>query len=205
MAESLDTPLETTRRPRWLWQRSNEQSDGFGRFAEATARFMGSPKFILYMTIFVVTWIVLNVVLVQYARQYAWDAYPFILLNLAFSTQASYSAPLILLAQNRQDDRDRVTAEQDRQRAHRNLEDTEFLTREIASLRLAMNDVATRDFVRSELRDMLEELLTEERRSREEIVGEIVEELSEETDEPESHSSRSSHSSHPHSTRPQGG
>ena len=205
MAESLDTPLETTRRPRWLWQRSNEQSDGFGRFAEATARFMGSPKFILYMTIFVVTWIVLNVVLVQYARKYAWDAYPFILLNLAFSTQASYSAPLILLAQNRQDDRDRVTAEQDRQRAHRNLEDTEFLTREIASLRLAMNDVATRDFVRSELRDMLEELLTEERRSREEIVGEIVEELSEETDEPESHSSRSSHSSHPHSTRPQGG
>ena len=111
MAESLDTPLETTRRPRWLWQRSNEQSDGFGRFAEATARFMGSPKFILYMTIFVVTWIVLNVVLVQYARKYAWDAYPFILLNLAFSTQASYSAPLILLAQNRQDDRDRVTAE----------------------------------------------------------------------------------------------
>mgnify|MGYP000211418510 FL=1 len=110
----------------------------------------------------------------------AWDPYPFILLNLAFSTQASYSAPLILLAQNRQDDRDRVTAEQDRQRAQRNLEDTEFLTREIASLRLAMNDVATRDFVRSELRDMLEELLTEERRSREEIVGELMEELSEE-------------------------
>ena len=170
MAESLDTPLETTRRPRWLWQRSNEQSDGFGRFAEATARFMGSPKFILYMTIFVVTWIVLNVVLVQYARKYAWDAYPFILLNLAFSTQASYSAPLILLAQNRQDDRDRVTAEQDRQRAHRNLEDTEFLTREIASLRLAMNDVATRDFVRSELRDVLSEILAEERRTREEIA-----------------------------------
>ena len=88
-----------------------------------------------------------------------------------------------MLAQNRQDDRDRVTAEQDRQRAQRNLEDTEFLTREIASLRLAMNDVATRDFVRSELRDMLEELLTEERRSREEIVGEIVEELSEEEDD----------------------
>ena len=173
MAESLDTPLETTRRPRWLWQRSNEQSDGFGRFAEATARFMGSPKFILYMTIFVVTWIVLNVVLVQYARKYAWDAYPFILLNLAFSTQASYSAPLILLAQNRQDDRDRVTAEQDRQRAHRNLEDTEFLTREIASLRLAMNDVATRDFVRSELRDMLSEILAEERRTREEIASEM--------------------------------
>ena len=143
---------------------------------------MGSPKFVLYMTVFVAAWIAANVLLVR-INAGAWDPYPFILLNLAFSTQASYSAPLILLAQNRQDDRDRVTAEQDRQRAQRNLEDTEFLTREIASLRLAMNDVATRDFVRSELRDMLEELLTEERRSREEIVGEIVEELSEEDGE----------------------
>ena len=93
---------------------------------------------------------------------YAWDEYPFILLNLAFSTQASYSAPLIMLAQNRQDDRDRVTAEQDRQRAERNLADTEFLTREIAALRLAMNDVATRDFVRSEMRDLLMEIVAEE-------------------------------------------
>ena len=106
----------------------------------------------------------------------------FTALTLMLSLQASYSAPLILLAQNRQDDRDRVTAEQDRQRAESNLQDTEFLTREIASLRLAMNEVATRDFVRSELRDLLEELLAEERRSREEIVGEIVEELSDEDD-----------------------
>lgn len=209
MPDQLDQPLPDSRL-RWL-RRTHpahaSRSDGFGRFAEATARFMGSPKFVLYMSIFVAVWIVANLILAK--MQKAWDAYPFILLNLAFSTQASYSAPLIMLAQNRQDDRDRVTAEQDRQRAQRNLEDTEFLTREIASLRLAMNDVATRDFVRSELRDLLEELLTEERRSREEIVGEIVEELSEETDEPESHSSphpsRSSHSSHPHSTRPQGG
>ena len=209
MPDQLDQPLPDSRL-RWL-RRTHpahaSRSDGFGRFAEATARFMGSPQFVLYMSIFVAVWIVANLVLVKMQR--AWDPYPFILLNLAFSTQASYSAPLIMLAQNRQDDRDRVTAEQDRQRAQRNLEDTEFLTREIASLRLAMNDVATRDFVRSELRDLLEELLTEERRSREEIVGEIVEELSEETDEPEPHSSphpsRSSHSSHPHSTRPQGG
>ena len=106
----------------------------------------------------------------------------FTALTLMLSLQTSYSAPLILLAQNRQDDRDRVTAEQDRQRAESNLQDTEFLTREIASLRLAMNEVATRDFVRSELRDLLEELLAEERRSREEIVGEIVEELSDEDD-----------------------
>ena len=185
MPDQLDQPL-TRPRSRWLpWLRPARasRSDGFGRFAEATARFMGSPKFVLYMTVFVVAWIAANMLLVKINEGAAWDRYPFILLNLAFSTQASYSAPLILLAQNRQDDRDRVTAEQDRQRAQRNLEDTEFLTREIASLRLAMNDVATRDFVRSELRDMLEELLTEERRSREEIVGEIVEELSEEEDD----------------------
>ncbi|WP_067781620.1 DUF1003 domain-containing protein [Actinomyces vulturis] len=154
MAESLDTPLESSRRLRF----NGGDSESFGRFAEATARFMGSPKFILYMTIFVVAWISANVILVAYAKHYAWDPYPFILLNLAFSTQASYSAPLILLAQNRQDDRDRVTAEQDRQRAERNLADTEFLTREIASLRLAMNEVATRDFVRGELRDLLDEI-----------------------------------------------
>ena len=183
MPDQLDQPLPDSRL-RWL-RRTHparaSRSDGFGRFAEATARFMGSPQFVLYMSIVVIAWIVANLVLVKVQR--AWDPYPFILLNLAFSTQASYSAPLIMLAQNRQDDRDRVTAEQDRQRAQRNLEDTEFLTREIAALRLAMNDVATRDFVRSELRDMLEELLTEERRSREEIVGEIVEELSEEEDD----------------------
>ena len=182
MPDQLDQPVLDSRL-RWL-RRTHpthaSRSDGFGRFAEATARFMGSPQFVLYMSIFVAVWIVANLVLVKMQR--AWDPYPFILLNLAFSTQASYSAPLILLAQNRQDDRDRVTAEQDRQRAQRNLEDTEFLTREIASLRLAMNEVATRDFVRSELRDVLEELLTEERRSREEIVGELMEELSEEPD-----------------------
>ncbi len=184
MAEQLDQPLSRSRSQwmRWFHPARASRSDGFGRFAEATARFMGSPKFVLYMTVFVAAWIAANVLLVR-INAGAWDPYPFILLNLAFSTQASYSAPLILLAQNRQDDRDRVTAEQDRQRAQRNLEDTEFLTREIASLRLAMNDVATRDFVRSELRNMLEELLTEERRSREEIVGEIVEELSEEDDD----------------------
>ena len=113
------------------------------------------------MTIFVVSWIAANVLLYKVSENYAWDPYPFILLNLAFSTQASYSAPLILLAQNRQDDRDRVQAEQDRQRAERNLADTEYLTREIAGLRLALQDVATRDFVRSELRDMLNDLREE--------------------------------------------
>lgn len=172
MPDQLDQPLPDNRL-RWL-RRTHpahaSRSDGFGRFAEATARFMGSPKFVLYMTIFVISWIVANLLLARVQGARPWDAYPFILLNLAFSTQASYSAPLIMLAQNRQDDRDRVTAEQDRQRAQRNLEDTEFLTREIAALRLAMNDVATRDFVRSELRDMLSEILAEERLTREEIT-----------------------------------
>ena len=171
MPEQLDQPLSRSRSRwmRWFHPARASRSDGFGRFAEATARFMGSPKFVLYMTVFVVAWIAANILLVR-INAGAWDPYPFILLNLAFSTQASYSAPLILLAQNRQDDRDRVTAEQDRQRAQRNLEDTEFLTREIAALRLAMNDVATRDFVRSELRDMLSEILAEERLTREEIA-----------------------------------
>ncbi|MDO4887358.1 MAG: DUF1003 domain-containing protein [Actinomycetaceae bacterium] len=149
------------------WRR-NKDNDAFGRFAEATARFMGSPKFILYMTIFVAAWVAANVLLYRLSRNYAWDPYPFILLNLAFSTQASYSAPLILLAQNRQDDRDRVIAEQDRQRAERNLADTEYLTREIAGLRMAMGEVATRDYVRSELRMVLEEF----DRDREERLAE---------------------------------
>ncbi|PHP51761.1 DUF1003 domain-containing protein [Actinomyces ruminis] len=176
MPDQLDQPLSKNR-SRWMrWTHpSRSRSDGFGRFAEATARFMGSPKFVLYMTVFVVAWIAANILLVKINDGAAWDPYPFILLNLAFSTQASYSAPLILLAQNRQDDRDRVTAEQDRQRAERNLEDTEYLTREIASLRLAMNDVATRDFVRSELRSVLEELLEEEQRTREELHEDLKE------------------------------
>ena len=158
MADRLDNPLE---RRRSFFRRSGGSSDGFGRFAEATARFMGSPKFVLYMTIFVIAWITANLMLASISEEAAWDPYPFILLNLAFSTQASYSAPLIMLAQNRQDARDRVVAEQDRIRAERNLADTEYLAREIAGLRLALQDVATRDFVRSELRDMLEDLRAE--------------------------------------------
>ncbi|MBP3222913.1 MAG: DUF1003 domain-containing protein [Actinomycetaceae bacterium] len=152
----FDKPLEHTSNSR-LRIRRHKDGDGFGRFAEATARFMGSPKFLLYMSIFVIVWIMANLILATLTKNLAWDPYPFILLNLAFSTQASYSAPLILLAQNRQDDRDRVLAEQDRKRAERNLADTEYLIREIAGLRAALNEVATRDYVRSELRSALEE------------------------------------------------
>ena len=143
MPDQLDQPLPDSRL-RWL-RRTHpahaSRSDGFGRFAEATARFMGSPRFVLYMTIFVIAWIGANLMLAGISEEAAWDPYPFILLNLAFSTQASYSAPLIMLAQNRQDARDRVVAEQDRIRAERNLADTEYLAREIAGLRLALQDM----------------------------------------------------------------
>lgn len=150
----LDTPLES--RPLLFTPRVDKEA--FGRFAETFARFMGTPRFLAYMTVFVVVWIVFNVVGIYH---YRWDPYPFILLNLFFSTQASYAAPLILLAQNRQDDRDRVIAERDRARDERNLADTEYLAREVAALRIALRDVATRDFVRSELRDLLIELVEE--------------------------------------------
>lgn len=150
MAERLDTPRD----PRRTW-RPRMDPDIIGRGAETFARFMGTGTFLLYMSGFVVVWVTLNAVALWGLQ---WDPYPFILLNLFFSVQASYAAPLILLAQNRQDDRDRVSLEQDRQRAERSLADTEFLAREIAALRIALGDVATRDFVRSELRDLLEDL-----------------------------------------------
>lgn len=152
MAERLDQPRDVRRT---LLPRPRLDPDAVGRGAEAFARFMGTGRFLLYMSAFVVVWVTLNVLALWGLR---WDPYPFILLNLFFSVQASYAAPLILLAQNRQDDRDRVALEQDRQRAERSLADTEFLAREIAALRIALGEVATRDFVRSELRDLLEEL-----------------------------------------------
>ena len=113
--------------------------DAFGRFSEGIARFLGTGRFLMGQTILVIVWIVLNLALVRYR----WDPYPFILLNLAFSTQAAYAAPLILLAQNRQDDRDRRQAELDRQVNNRTQADTEYLARELASVRIALGDVVT--------------------------------------------------------------
>lgn len=121
--------------------------DSFAKLSERVARFLGTGRFLAIQSIIVVIWIFLNVVVV--ALQ--WDPYPFILLNLAFSTQAAYAAPLILLAQNRQDDRDRVSLEEDRARAERTKADTEYLARELAALRLAVGEMANRDFVRTEL------------------------------------------------------
>jgi uncharacterized membrane protein len=132
--------------------------DAFGSATENFARFMGTPQFLFYMTVFVAVWLAWN----SWAPE-AWRfdsaAIGFTLLTLMLSLQASYAAPLLLLAQNRQDDRDRVSLQEDRQRAERNLSDTEYLTREIAELRIALREVTTRDFVRSELRSVMEELL----------------------------------------------
>ena len=114
-------------------------ADAFGRFAEGMARFLGTGRFIVGQTVLVIGWIVLNTI--GFIKH--WDPYPFILLNLAFSTQAAYAAPLILLAQNRQDDRDRANIDRDREVAARTQADTEFLARELAAVRLALADVVT--------------------------------------------------------------
>jgi uncharacterized membrane protein len=150
----LDSPkgLRTTFVPR----RSN-RGDVAGRFSEGFARAMGTSWFLFGLTVFVIIWLVWNSVLPPAAR-FDSSVHNFTLLTLILSLQASYAAPLILVAQNRQDDRDRVQIEQDRQRAERNLNDTEYLAREIVSLRLAMKDMASKDFIRAELRSLLEEL-----------------------------------------------
>ena len=143
----LDTPLES--RPSI---RPHYDPDAFGRVSERIARFLGTARFLVYMTVFIALWIGINVTPI------AFDPYTFTFLTLLLSLQASYAAPLILLAQNRQADRDRLTMEEDRRRAAMQKADTEYLAREIASLRIAVGEVATRDFVRSELARLAEEL-----------------------------------------------
>ena len=147
----LDTPRDSRRSIRPLRTRD---SDTFGVFAESFARYMGTARFLIWMTIFIIAWVVINMV----APELLNDPFPFIFLTLLLSLQASYAAPLILLAQNRQEARDRVTADNDRRVAAQSRADMDFLAREIASLRMRINDMPTRDFIRSELRDLLEEL-----------------------------------------------
>jgi len=134
-----------------------QSRDRFGRFTEAIARRMGTPWFLFGLTIFVILWMVFNTFGPESIR-FDSAAIGFTALTLILSLQASYAAPLILLAQNRQDDRDRVQIEQDRQRAERNLNDTEYLAREVVALRLAVKDLASKDFIRAELRALLEDL-----------------------------------------------
>ena len=150
----LDQPRAAHRSPRTL--RPRIDAEKFGQASENVARYFGTARYLAIQTMFVIIWIALNIL--QLSRSIHWDPYPFILLNLAFSTQAAYAAPLILLAQNRQADRDKVQSEQDRARDTQAIANTEYLLREVASLRMAVNDVATRDFVRSELQGLLKEL-----------------------------------------------
>jgi uncharacterized membrane protein len=126
--------------------------DAFGRFSEAIARFLGTGKFLAGQTILVAFWIAFNTLGIIHH----WDPYPFILLNLAFSTQAAYAAPLILLAQNRQDERDRLSIERDREVAARTQADTEFLARELTAVRLSVADTVTTDDLDRALEHMIE-------------------------------------------------
>ncbi|WP_433545828.1 DUF1003 domain-containing protein [Streptomyces sp. CA-294286] len=146
----LDQPKAPRKRllPEW-------DPEAFGRYSERIARFLGTGRFIVWMTAVIILWVLWNIFAPKDLR---FDEFPFIFLTLALSLQASYAAPLILLAQNRQDDRDRVTHEQDRKQNERSIADTEYLTREIAALRMNLGEVATRDWIRSELQDLVKEL-----------------------------------------------
>ncbi len=159
--QRLDTPRTSRRRfgPR-------VDIEAVGAFSESIARFLGTGRYLAMQTILVIIWIALNV----FAIKLQWDPYPFILLNLAFSTQAAYAAPLILLAQNRQENRDRVSLEEDRRRAEQTKADTEYLARELAAVRLAVGEVATRDYLRHELEEVLE-LLNELRTKQDDATG----------------------------------
>jgi uncharacterized membrane protein len=148
--------LDQPREPRGL-HRPRVDAEVFGEYSERLARYFGTARYLAIQTFFVIVWITINVVWgLNYHNSHhhgskPFDPYPFILLNLAFSTQAAYAAPLILLAQNRQADRDRIQAEADRARNDQTIADTEYLAREIASVRMSLGEVATRDFLRSEL------------------------------------------------------
>ena len=149
-APGIDQPME-----RGLSRRGTYDPERFGRISEKVARAIGSWGFIAWMSVAITAWVLINTV---GPPQWHVDPFPFIFLTLLLSLQASYAAPLILLAQNRQSDRDRVQYQEDRQRTERLLADSDYLAREIAALRLALGEVATRDYIRGELRDMVADL-----------------------------------------------
>jgi uncharacterized membrane protein len=155
-AERLDVP---GRRKRSTIPTIKVDREAFGKFAEAFARFMGTARFLFGMTVVIVIWILWNVPFGPPRPRF--DPYPFIFLTLVLSLQASYAAPLILLAQNRQEARDRVIAERDREQAAQSRADMDFLAREIAGLRMSVGELATRDYLRSELRAELRAMLAE--------------------------------------------
>ena len=148
--DRLDQPVEPgrVRLPKF-------DPEAFGRWSESIARYMGTAQFIVWMTLVIAAWFAWNTLAPDQLR---FDPYAFMFLTLILSLQASYAAPLILLAQNRQADRDRLAMEEDRRRAAMQKADTEYLAREIASLRIAVGEVVTRDFLRSELTRLAEGL-----------------------------------------------
>ena len=148
---SLEFPREARRT-----LKPSYDPDAFGRWSERFARFLGTARFLVYMTCFVLFWVLWNSLAPDELK---FDHYPFIFLTLILSLQASYAAPLILLAQNRQADKDRIQATEDREREERNIADTEYLTRELASLRTAIGEVTTRDYLHSEISDAIEEIV----------------------------------------------
>ena len=149
---SLEFPREARRT-----LKPSYDPEAFGRWSERFARFLGTAKFLVYMTAFVLLWVTWNSLAPENLK---FDHYPFIFLTLLLSLQASYAAPLILLAQNRQADRDRIQGNEDREREERNIADTEYLTRELASLRTALGEVTTRDYLHSEISDAVEEIVS---------------------------------------------
>jgi len=161
MVEPRRSRLDQPREPARL-QLPRVDHEAFGKWAEAIARFMGTARFLVYMTVVIVAWIGWNTLA---PRSLRFDPYTFTFLTLILSLQASYAAPLILLAQNRQADRDRLALEEDRRRAAMQKADTEYLAREIAALRIAVGEVATRDYLRSELARLAEELDEADRKS----------------------------------------
>jgi len=152
----LDTPRETRRS-----LRGNIDPETFGRLSERFARALGTARFLVYMSAFVSSWVLWNSLGPESLR---FDEFPFIFLTLILSLQASYAAPLILLAQNRQADRDRIALNEDRAQNARSIADTEYLTRELASLRISLGEVATRDYLRNELGDIAKEIVEELRK-----------------------------------------
>ena len=149
---SLEFPREARRT-----LKPSYDPEAFGRWSEKFARFLGTARFLVYMTAFVLLWVTWNSLAPDNLK---FDHYPFIFLTLLLSLQASYAAPLILLAQNRQADRDRIQGNEDREREERNIADTEYLTRELASLRTALGEVTTRDYLHSEILDAIEEIVS---------------------------------------------
>ena len=151
------TRVDQPRAPRRGPELPTYDPESFGKLSERFARFLGTFRFIFYMTVFILVWLAWNT-FAPAAQQFDPSKGNYTLMTLLLSLQASYAAPLILLAQNRQADRDRVSLEEDRARNERSIADTEYLTREVASIRIALGEVATRDFIRGELQRMLEDL-----------------------------------------------